>query len=87
MIRTTRDPNQEAATLRDYQDELTRVLGPLIGGTQLTAALGFKTQEAFRKAIQRGSVPVKTFVISGRRGRFAATADLAAWLWAQRQRP
>lgn len=75
----------DAPTLREYQADLTRVLGPVVGGAELTAALGFRTQGAFRKARERGCLPVKTFIVEGRRGRFAATADIAAWLWAQRQ--
>lgn len=67
-------------SLREYQADLTRVLGPVVGG------LGLRTQTAFRKAHVGGRLP-HTFVIPGRRGRFAATADIAAWLWAQRHQP
>lgn len=79
--------HSDAASLREYQGDLTRALGPVLGGSELSAALGFRTQEAFRKARERGTLPVNTFAIPGRRGRFAATADIAAWLWSQRHPP
>jgi hypothetical protein len=71
--------------LKDYQAELVRVLGPTLGGRALVAALGYPTVEAFQKARERGRVPVPTFAVPGRRGRFAATTDVAAWLWRQRR--
>jgi hypothetical protein len=49
------------------------------------SALGFPTADAFLKARLRNRLPVPTFAMEGRRGRFAATTDIAAWLWAQRQ--
>jgi len=70
-----------------YEATLTQTLGPVVGGTALTRALGFRTQAAFRKAKQRGRLPVRTFEVEGRRGRFAATSDIAAWLWAKRAAP
>ena len=41
-------------------------------------------QDAFRKASHRGRLPVRTFEMVGRRGRFAVTTDIAQWLWDQR---
>lgn len=63
---------------------LTRALGPVLGGAQLTRALGYPTQSAFRRALSRGAVPIPVFTIAGRRGRFALTRDVAAWLIAIR---
>ncbi|MBD8882310.1 hypothetical protein IHE49_17645 [Rhodanobacter sp. 7MK24] len=68
-------------SLGEYRLELTTLYGPLIGGRELGRVLGFSTQEAFRQAVKRGNMPVRTFAINGRRGKFAATADIAAWLW------
>jgi hypothetical protein len=68
-----------------YAAALTGVLGPLVGGARLTAALGFRTQNGFAKAHRRGRLPIPTFEIPGRRGRYAATVDLAAWLWTLRR--
>lgn len=38
------------------------------------------------RAVRLGAtcVPVATFEVAGRRGRFAAAVDIAAWLWRQR---
>lgn len=72
-----------AMSLKQYQAELVRMLGPTLGGSALVAALGYPSAEAFRKARGRQRLPVATFAVKGRRGRFAATTDVAAWLWTQ----
>jgi hypothetical protein len=54
--------------------------GPLIGGADLARVAGFRTVEAFKSAARRGRVGFKVFAIPGRQGRFASTADVAAWL-------
>lgn len=54
--------------------------GPLMGAAELRRALGFTTQEAFRQAVVRNKVGVPVFSIPGRRGKFAHTSDVAAWL-------
>lgn len=84
-----RKPNVLLATAPDesyeaFEGRLVRALGATVGGGELTKALGYPSQEAFRKAFQRDRLPVVTFEIKGRRGRFAATLDIADWLWAQR---
>ncbi|WP_218417909.1 hypothetical protein [Alteromonas lipotrueae] len=53
---------------------------PVVTGDDLMKALGYKTSDAFRQAIARGTLPVNIFTIDKRRGRFALTADVAAWL-------
>lgn len=70
----------------DFERRLIRALGATVGGESLSKALGFRSQDAFRKAYQRDRLPVWTFEIAGRRGRFASTADIATWLWRQRPR-
>lgn len=67
-----------------FETRLIRALGATVGGETLSRALGYPTQDAFRKAHQRGRVPVETFEVAGRRGRFAVVVDIAAWLWRQR---
>lgn len=74
----------DIANFETYEATLTQTLGPVVGGNALSKALGYRTQAAFRKAKQRGRLPVRTFEVEGRRGRFAATSDIAAWLWAKR---
>lgn len=71
-------------SLSEYRCELTRIYGPLVSGSDLCRVLGFRSQEAFRQALKRGDMPVKTFSVDGRRGKFAMTADIAAWVWGAR---
>lgn len=54
--------------------------GPLMGAVDLRQALGFSTQESFRQAAVRNKVGLPVFSIPGRRGKFAHTSDVAAWL-------
>lgn len=61
-------------------DALLATHGELLGGAALARALGFKTQRAFQKARLAGRLPIDTFAITGRRGHFARTRDVAAWL-------
>ena len=54
--------------------------GPLMHGPALWQALGYVSAQAFRKAVRAGTVPVATFTIEFRRGRFARTHDVARWI-------
>jgi hypothetical protein len=54
--------------------------GELIGGNALARCLGYRTQRAFQMGIQRDRMPVETFTLPGRRGRYARTFQVAAWL-------
>lgn len=54
--------------------------GPMLGGRDLYAALGFKSYAAFHRSKQRGEIGVIVFSLTGRRGWFALTTDVAAWL-------
>lgn len=78
-----RSPSQ-LDSYEDFETRLIRALGATVGGVALTRALGYPSQDAFRKAHQRGRVPVATFEVEGRRGRFASAIDIAGWLWRQR---
>ncbi len=71
-------------TYADFEGRQVRALGITVGGEVLSRALGYPTQDAFRKAYQRKRLPIATFEIEGRRGRFALTVDIAAWLWRYR---
>ena len=59
---------------------LERLYGPVIGGERLSLVLGFASPDAFRKAASRGTLPVVTFSLPKRRGRFAHTRDIIHWL-------
>ena len=67
-----------------FERRLIAALGATVGGSTLSKALGYRSQDAFRKAHQRNRLPVHTFELAGRRGRFAAATDIAQWLWRHR---
>lgn len=52
----------------------------IIGGDDLRNALGYKTHDAMRQAIVRGTIPFDIFEIDGRRGKFALISDIAKFL-------
>jgi hypothetical protein len=54
--------------------------GPLLSGEALRQAMGYPTLAAMRQSITRDTFPVPTFLIDGRRGRFALTLEVARWL-------
>lgn len=68
------DPN------RPPEEALLRENGPLISNERLWRALGFTTGAAFRKAKSRGLLAVEVFDVENRRGTFAFTRDVEAWL-------
>ena len=77
--------------MASLEDELRKVLlaewGYVMGSAGLRQAFGYGQQAAQRAAIARGHLPVKTFGIKGRRGPFALTHDVAAWLASHANRP
>ncbi len=54
--------------------------GELVTGLTLATLLGYPTVSAFRQSLLRQQVPVPVFTPPGRRGKFALTSDIAAWL-------
>lgn len=60
--------------------------GPLLGGADLRAFLGFRTQAAFAKARATGDLGPPVFSIPGRNGVFAVTTDACSWLLDLRHR-
>jgi len=68
----------------DTSNALNRQLldqyGPLMNGMNLYRALGFRTYGAFRLANEQKKIPVQVYRLSGRRGWFARTNDVSAWL-------
>lgn len=52
----------------------------LLGGKRLRGLLGFESGEAFRTAVRAGRVPVALMKIAGRKGWFARSEDVTAWL-------
>lgn len=53
---------------------------PLMTSPETAKALGFKTASALTKARQAGRLPVPMFTLPGRRGWFASTESVRAWL-------
>lgn len=64
----------------DAGPTLLREYGPLLGGDALRRALGFQSPQAFARARRLGILGISVFHIEGRRGYFARTPDVAAWL-------
>lgn len=64
----------------DVVKSLVEVHGEVIGGEALQRCLGFRSARSFQRALQAGNLPVQTFLLPGRRGRFARTRDVASWV-------
>lgn len=62
------------------RDELVSTYGPVVSGSTLVRLLGFPSASAFRQARVRNKVGVSVFALPGRRGSFALTSDIAAWI-------
>lgn len=65
---------------KQFESELLDRYGELIGGVLLSKVLGYASLDAMKMAIKRGTLNLTTFLIDGRRGRFALTIDVADWL-------
>lgn len=59
--------------------------GEMIGGDKLRLVLGFSSLSALCQAISRDTLGLPVFHVTGRRGRFALTIDVADWLTTKRQ--
>jgi hypothetical protein len=62
----------------DIDAYLPRV--PVISAAETARLLGYPSAGALAKARQTGRLPIDMFQIPGRRGWFAATASVRAWL-------
>lgn len=69
-----------SARVAAIESDLLSQYGAVISGADLRLILGFKTGSAFRQAAHRGALPVRTFFQTGRRGRSASSAAVAAWM-------
>ncbi|WP_313206943.1 hypothetical protein [Stenotrophomonas sp.] len=74
----------KAGRLTSSDDALQRTLfqeyGPLIGPEHLPKVLCYRSVSAFRQAMNRNTLPVRVFSVEGRKGKFAFSTDVAAWL-------
>lgn len=80
------EPNLDETLAVVLERELTAQHGPMMTGEALRIALGYPSKEAFRQAFVRKTTPIPIFTLERRRGKFALTKDVAAWLASQRAR-
>lgn len=59
---------------------LLQIHGEIMDSDALAELFKFGSERSFRRAAAGGHLPVSVFRISGRRGWFARTRDVAAWL-------
>lgn len=64
----------------DFSTVLFDKYGPLIGGNDLVKILGYRTPSAFNKSVRESRVGIQVFDITGRKGKFAYSAEVAIWL-------
>lgn len=72
--------NLSKSRVEEYELSLLKLYGAIVKGKTLRHILGYKSGDAFRKAVERNSIPVPTFVPEGGRARIARTHDIAKWL-------
>lgn len=70
------DDQESAAFLSDLLDRY----GPLMGGADLVNALGYSNSKALRQARLQNRLGVRVFSVPHRKGAYANTRDVAAWL-------
>jgi len=71
----------ENSSLKDYEVPLIREYGAIVSGEKLRRILGYRSNNAFLKAVGRKTVPVPLFKEDGRRGWFARVHDIAVWVY------
>jgi hypothetical protein len=53
---------------------------PILSGTDLQKAMGYRSVDALRQAILRKQFPIPVFTLTKRRGKFALVKDIAKYL-------
>ncbi|GLQ50057.1 hypothetical protein GCM10010872_15060 [Dyella flava] len=61
-------------------DVLLKAHGWILSAATTAKLLGFPSTDALRMARTHGRLPIDMFLIEGRRGWFASSADVATWL-------
>lgn len=79
------DDQESKAFAESLESELLDKYGPLISNDDLRQALGFASNDAFRQALARKTMPIPVFPLPNRRGKHALVKDLALWLSRQRE--
>lgn len=60
--------DSDAPLINALYEDLRNQHGPILGGADLSKALGYRSLAAFRQARRRGQVEVKLFSLPNRRG-------------------
>lgn len=78
----TKGPTDDKVqSLRDsYESTLLEKHGELMDGAALRGLLHMSHERTFRRAIAASALPVGVFRLAGRKGWYARTRDVAAWL-------
>lgn len=66
--------------IRTLEEQMFENFGPIVGGKDLYTALGFKTYASFHRVKRLDELGVHVFSLPGRKGWFAMTAEIAAWI-------
>ncbi|MGL4675909.1 MAG: hypothetical protein ACRCXK_13720 [Wohlfahrtiimonas sp.] len=72
------------AVIKELQEILYQMYGPLLASRDLWKILGFASPDAYRQARNEGRLPVPEFSLVGRKGYFSLTQDIIHWLAEQR---
>lgn len=77
-----KDPtdNKVQSLPNSYESMLLEKHGELMDGPALRGLLHIKHERTFRRAVAAGALPVGVFRLEGRKGWYARTRDVAAWL-------
>ncbi|WP_256647080.1 hypothetical protein [Thermomonas paludicola] len=65
------------------ETQYLRAFGAVLSAAQTAQVLGYRSTAALAKARSRGQLPIKMFALPHRRGLFANTVDIAAWMTSQ----
>lgn len=86
--RSDADPQGEVTDglpAQSLAEDLLRTHGHVVGGEALYRLLGYGSADAFQQALRREAVGVPVFALPGRRGKFAMTRDVSAFLLRHRE--
>jgi hypothetical protein len=71
---------REKELAADLERDLLERYGLLVTGEALIKELGYISKTAFRQSLVRKTVPIPVFELDNRRGKYALSKDIAAYL-------
>lgn len=80
MTATVQPRQDPIASASPFEARLLEENGELMDGAALRRLLHMGHDRSFRRALAAGHLPVSVFHLPGRKGWFARTGDVAAWL-------